>query len=200
MAAITAKTVDDSFVSPASRWKSLECQQFLVLYFGKSRHCTDIWAHNRNIHCLSSPKYKSKKNKHWFQNNWYCNLQTIWKVITWCWIKRFGWNTIIKQQKWVHYVNLQADLLDNMLVTCPILTGFEVCIEQYCIGLFRCINTPDCQFGDGSVLTRSCSQCNSPDQLLTLRIAHKVVYWGLKKLNLAFYQGHDHIIHKWLWG
>jgi len=68
---------------------STERQQFLVLYIGKSRYCTDIWAHNRTIDRLCSPKYSSQKEHHWFQNDRYSNLQTIQKVIIGCWMSDF---------------------------------------------------------------------------------------------------------------
>jgi len=88
MMAYSAETVQDIFVTPSRKWGSTERKHCLILYIG-SRHHVDIWDHTRTIDHLSSPKYKTQKEKHWFQNNQYCNLQRIYKVITGCWISDF---------------------------------------------------------------------------------------------------------------
>ena len=89
MAAFLPDTVHDIFVPPSSEWASMELQQFLLLCIAWSRHSVDIWDHTRTIAYLSSAKYKTQKQTHRFQNNWYRNLQSIQQVIAGCLISYF---------------------------------------------------------------------------------------------------------------
>jgi len=82
--------------------------------------------------------------------------------------EQFWSNTIIKQQEQEHYMNLQTDPVDNLLTTHPIETGWEVSNQLYPSGQFRCIDDPDRQFGDSSVLIQTWTQSDSLDPLLTL--------------------------------
>jgi len=82
--------------------------------------------------------------------------------------KQFWSNTIITQQKQVHYMILQMDLLDNPLTTCPIETGWEIAIELNPNWKFKCIDDPDCQLGDASVLIQTRTQSDGPEPLLIL--------------------------------
>jgi len=50
----------------------------------------DIWDHNRTIDRHSCPKYQTQNKKHWFQNDRYCNLQSVQKCIAGCSISDFN--------------------------------------------------------------------------------------------------------------
>jgi len=65
-------------------------------------------------------------------------------------------------------MNLQMDPLDNPLTTRPILTGCEMSIEPYPNSCFGCIDDPDPQLGNGSVLTRTRTRSAGPEPFLTL--------------------------------
>ena len=71
-------------------------------------------------------------------------------------------------QKQEHYINLQMDPLCDPLTTRPIQTGWEICIEPYPNRRFGCVDNPDRQFGNGSVLTRTRTRSDGPEPLLTL--------------------------------
>ena len=73
-------------------------------------------------------------------------------------------------QKQEHYINLQMDALCDPLTTHPIQTGWEICIEPYPNRQFRYIDNPDRQYGNGSVLTRTRTQSDGPEPLLTLGV------------------------------
>jgi len=75
-------------------------------------------------------------------------------------------------QKQEHYINLQMDPLWDPLTTRPIQTGWEICIEPYPNRRFGCFDNPDCQFGKGSVLTRTQTRSDGPEPLLTLDVAN----------------------------
>ena len=60
------------------------------------------------------------------------------------------------------------DLPGNSLTTRPIWTGWEFIIEQYPSWQFRIIDNPDPRFGNGSVWTRTQTQSDGPELLLTL--------------------------------
>jgi len=71
-------------------------------------------------------------------------------------------------QKQEHYINLQMDPLCDPLTTGPIQTGWEICIEPYPNQRFGCVDNPDRQFGNVSVLTRTRTRSDGPELLLTL--------------------------------
>jgi len=71
-------------------------------------------------------------------------------------------------QKQEHYINLQIDPLGDPLTTCPIQTGWEICIEPYPNWEFGWVANPDHQFGNGSVLTRTRTRSDGLEPLLTL--------------------------------
>jgi len=54
MVALSFEIVHDTYVTQSWKWMSTECQQYLVLHIGYSRHYADQWAHNRTIYCLYS--------------------------------------------------------------------------------------------------------------------------------------------------
>jgi len=71
-------------------------------------------------------------------------------------------------QKQEHYINLQMDPLCDPLTTCPIQMGWEIWIESYPNRRFGCVENPDRQFGNGSVLTRTRTRHDSLEPLLIL--------------------------------
>jgi len=82
--------------------------------------------------------------------------------------KRFSPNSIIRQQNQEHYINLQTDMLDNALTTCPFHTGWKISIKPYLNRQFRFFDNPGRQFGNGSVPTRTQAQSDGPEPLLKL--------------------------------
>jgi len=59
----------------------------------------------------------------------------------WLW-----YDTIIKQPKQEHYMNLQIDPQDNPQTSSPILTGWEISIQLYPNSQFGCVDNPDIEF------------------------------------------------------
>ena len=78
-------------------------------------------------------------------------------------------------QKQEHYINLQMDPLCDPLTTRPIPTGWEICIEPYPNRRFGCVDNPDRQFGNSSVLTRTRTRSDGPEPLLTLHTPNHLV-------------------------
>jgi hypothetical protein len=68
------------------------------------------------------------------------------------------------------------DPLEDPLKTCPIETGREMSIEPYPNRQFGFIDNPDPQFHLGSVPTRTRTQSDGPEPLLTLDINQRVTY------------------------
>ena len=91
------------------------------------------------------------------------------KCDSWMSNNQFSLRTIIKQRRQAHYMYLQMDPLDNPLSTRPIQRGREFSKELYPNGRFGCIDNPDCQFGAGSVPTRTRTRTDGPGPLLTLQ-------------------------------
>ena len=60
------------------------------------------------------------------------------------------------------------DPLCDPLTTRPIQTGWEICSEPYPNRQFGCVDNPDHQFGNSSVLTRTRTRSDGPEPLLTL--------------------------------
>jgi len=60
------------------------------------------------------------------------------------------------------------DPLGDPLTTRPIQTGWEFTMEPYPSGQFVFIDDPDRQLGNGSVWTRTRTQSDGPELLLTL--------------------------------
>ena len=60
------------------------------------------------------------------------------------------------------------DPLGDPLTTRPIQTGWEFTMEPYPSRQFKFIDDPDRQFGNGSVWTRTRTQSDGPEPLLTL--------------------------------
>jgi hypothetical protein len=58
--------------------------------------------------------------------------------------------------------------LGDLLTTCRIQTGWEMSIEQCPTCPFRCIDNPDFQFGNDSVLTWTRTRSDGAETLLTL--------------------------------
>jgi len=71
-------------------------------------------------------------------------------------------------QKQEHYINLQLDPLCDLLTSSPIQMGWEICIEPDPNRRFGCVDNPDRQFGNGSVLTRTRTRSDVPEPLQTL--------------------------------
>ena len=71
-------------------------------------------------------------------------------------------------QKQEHFINLQMDPLCDPLTTRPIQTGWEIRIEPYPNRRFGCVDNPDRQFGNSSVLTWTRTRSDGPELLLTL--------------------------------
>ena len=69
-------------------------------------------------------------------------------------------------------MNLQMDPLCDPRTTRPIQTGWEFTMEPYLSGQFGFIDDPDRQFGNGSVWTRTPTQSDGQEPLLTLFLAH----------------------------
>ena len=65
-------------------------------------------------------------------------------------------------------MHLQMDPLENPLRTRPIQTDREMSIEPYPNRQFGCIDGPDRQFGDGSVLIWTETRSDGPEPVLTL--------------------------------
>jgi hypothetical protein len=65
-------------------------------------------------------------------------------------------------------MKLKMDPLGDPLTTRPIQTGWEFTIDPYPSWPFGFIDDPDRQFGNGSVLTQTGTQSDSPEPLLTL--------------------------------
>jgi hypothetical protein len=63
------------------------------------------------------------------------------------------------------------DPLCDPLTTRPIQTGWEFTMEPYPSGQFGFIDDPDCQFGNGSVWTRTRTRSDGPEPLLTLNLS-----------------------------
>jgi len=80
-----------------------------------------------------------------------------------CWL-----DTLVKQQKQEHYMNLQIDLLDYMLTTSPIQMGWETSLAPYQNCQFGYINYPKQKLGNSRVPTRTWNRSDSPNPLLTL--------------------------------
>ena len=66
------------------------------------------------------------------------------------------------------------DPLCDPLTTRPIQTGWEFTMEPYPSGQFGFIDDPDRQFGNGSVWTRTRTQSDGPEPLLTLPQCYEV--------------------------
>jgi hypothetical protein len=60
------------------------------------------------------------------------------------------------------------DPLGGLLTTRPIQTGWEISIEPYPNWQFGCVDNPDNQFGNSSVLARTRTRSDGPEPLLTL--------------------------------
>jgi len=86
--------------------------------------------------------------------------------------KWFWSNTIIKQQKQEHCMNLQTDMLHNPLTTHPIQIGWEISREQNPILQFGCMYDPDLQFGDISLVNLTSTRSDGPEPLLTLALVN----------------------------
>ena len=71
-------------------------------------------------------------------------------------------------QKQEHDINLQMDPLCDPLTTRQIQTGREICIEPYPNGRFGCVDNPDRQFGNRSVLIRTQTRSDGPELLITV--------------------------------
>jgi len=63
------------------------------------------------------------------------------------------------------------DPLGDPLTTHPIQTGWEFTMEPYLSGQFGFVDDLDRQLGNGSVSTRTWTQSDDPEPLLTLVIA-----------------------------
>jgi len=80
---------------------------------------------------------------------------------------RVWYDTVNKQWKHEPYMNLWMDPLVDLQTTHPILTSWDFDIQPYPSWRFGFIDNPDCQFGDDSVCTRTWTQSDSPEQLLS---------------------------------
>lgn len=69
-------------------------------------------------------------------------------------------------------MNLQVDLLDNPLTTCPGQTGCQKPIEMYLNRHFGCIDDKDRQFRKGLVPTQIRTRSAGPELLPTLITAY----------------------------
>jgi hypothetical protein len=58
--------------------------------------------------------------------------------------------------------------LGDWRTTRPFQTDWELTIEPYPSGRYRCIDDQDCHFGTGSVWTRTRTQSDDPEPLLTV--------------------------------
>jgi len=67
-----------------------------------------------------------------------------------------------------HYMNLLMDSQDNPQMTHPIHAGWDIMIGLYLNQQFGSIGNPDRQYGGGSVPTRTRSQSDGPELLLSL--------------------------------
>jgi len=70
-------------------------------------------------------------------------------------------------QKKEQYINLQMDPLCDPLTTRPIQTGWEICIEPYPNRRFGCVDNPDRQSGNSSVLIWTRTRSDGPEPLRT---------------------------------
>ena len=76
-------------------------------------------------------------------------------------------NTIIKQQKQEHYINLQMVPLDNPLTTRSIQMDWDISIQLYLKSQLGCIDNLDCQFGDSVNPNWTRIQSDNPEPFLT---------------------------------
>jgi len=77
------------------------------------------------------------------------------------------------------------DPLGEPLATRPFQTGWEFSMEPYPGGQFGFIDDPDCQFGNGSVWTRTRTRSDGPEPLLTLLLNH--ILAGRDRLSLVMH-------------
>ena len=66
------------------------------------------------------------------------------------------------------------DPLSDPPTTRPVQTGREFTMEPYMSGQFVVIDDPDRHFGHSSVWTRTWTQCDGPEPLLTLQLSNAV--------------------------
>jgi len=83
-------------------------------------------------------------------------------------IKQFESNTIIKQQKQEHNMNLLTDPLDNALTTSQIQTGWDKSIELYPNRCFGCIDNLNRLSVDIRVSTPTRIRTGGPEPLQTV--------------------------------
>jgi len=74
-------------------------------------------------------------------------------------------------------MKLQMDVLGDPLTTHPNQTDSEITIELYPNWQFGCIDIPGSQFGNGSVSTRTPTQSDGPERLLTLVMNIYYISW-----------------------
>lgn len=94
------------------------------------------------------------------------------------WSKRYFWilfnwfwsNTVIKEQKQEHYINLPMNPLENPLATHPILMASEMSIEPYTNWQFGCADNPDHVFVHGLVLTPTRTGSGGSELLLIVSV------------------------------
>lgn len=86
-----------------------------------------------------------------------------WLLNIWFWS-----DTIIKLQQQDHYMDLWMDPLSDQLRTHPIQMGWVISIKPYTSGRLGCIDNPDLQSGNGSVLSWFLALSDSPEPLLTV--------------------------------
>lgn len=68
------------------------------------------------------------------------------------------------------------DLLDDLLTTRSIQTGWEFTFELYPSWQFGFIDNPDCQFGNCSVWTWTQTQSDGPEVLLTRNVGASIFH------------------------
>jgi len=120
--------------------------------------------------------------KYWFQNNQYCNVQNMQKVIVGCWKCDFDKIRLLYSKNksiiWIYTWTRWT----TCWTTRPIPTGCEMSIEPYPDWRFWCMDDLDRHFGNGLVPNRTRTRSAGPEPFLTLPIASQITQDGRPKI------------------